>query len=195
MPISKTLSLFLFAYIVGAIPFSVIVSRIKGIDLTKVGSGNYGATNVYRAMGISYAVLVFFLDALKGFIPVTIALNLTDHSGTLPLIVGLITIIGHVLSLFVKFKGGRGVAPSVGVLMALSPDVCVIAVVVGVAMILITRIVSLSNIITSIAVPVLLYFFSYPIEYVEFFGIISALIIIKHRANIIRLIKGNENRV
>ena len=146
-------------------------------------------------MGFSYAFLVFFLDALKGFIPVTIALNLTGHSTIIPLGVGVLTIVGHIYSIFVKFKGGRGVAPSIGVLMALSPDVCIISITVGLVIILTTRIVSISSIATSILVPCLLFIFSYPKEYIILFGIISVLLIIKHSSNIKRLLKGTENRV
>ncbi|RAP39188.1 acyl-phosphate glycerol 3-phosphate acyltransferase [Candidatus Marinamargulisbacteria bacterium SCGC AAA071-K20] len=195
MPISELFSLLIVSYFIGAIPFSVIISRSKGIDLRKVGSGNYGSTNVYRAMGFWPAFLVFFLDTTKGFVPVTIALNLQGHSTILPLIVGLIAIIAHLYSVFVGFKGGRGVATSVGVLMALSPDVCILTIIIGVGIILNTRMVSLSSLASSVLVPILLFLFSYPIEYVLLFGMISLIIILKHRTNIKRLIQGKENRV
>ncbi len=190
---TQPISLIVGSYVLGALPFSLIVSRIKGIDLRKVGSGNLGATNVYRAMGFKYALVVFLLDAIKGYIPTHIALNLTDPS--MHILVGFMAIVGHSLSPFVKFKGGKGAATGIGVLMAISPDVCSIVALIAIAMIAIFRYVSLATILCSLLTPLLLWGFGYPIEYVTFVGIISAFIIVRHRPNIQRLLTGQENKV
>lgn len=195
MPKLDYISLIIVAYFLGAVPFSVIISKLKGIDLTKIGSGNYGATNVYRAMGLPYAVIVFLLDAAKGYLPVTIALSTPEPNTVIPLGIGFITVLAHTFSVFVKFRGGRGVATSLGVLFALSPDVCLIAFGLGILIIKFTRIVSLASVSCSLLVPVLLFLFSYPKEYVVFFSLIAAYIVFKHIANIKRLFNGSENRV
>ena len=115
----------LFSYFISAIPFGVIVSRLKGINLRSVGSGNIGATNVYRALGLKYAIIVFLLDGIKGFIPTYIAINIFSQSW-IHVCIGCLTILGHSLSCFVKFKGGKGAATGIGVLVALSPLVSII---------------------------------------------------------------------
>lgn len=188
------LFLAIFAYFVGAIPFSLIVSSLKGIDLRKIGSGNLGATNVYRAMGLPYAILVFVLDALKGFIPTFLVLNSTNqpwlHVG-----IGFLAIVGHSLSPFVRFKGGKGAATGLGVLLALSPDVFAILAVIAVLGIGITRYVAPTTIICCMLAPVLLYFLHYPSTYVGFVSVIALFIIYRHKDNIRRLFQGRENRV
>jgi glycerol-3-phosphate acyltransferase PlsY len=210
MQLNFSLFLFLgFAYLLGAIPFSVIVAKARGVDLRQCGSGNLGATNVYRTLGFGYALLVFVLDALKGFIPTQLALTQVGpeffHSiglhpgiGEQPLIhviVGGFAILGHTFSPFVKFKGGKGVATGLGVILALSPEVFGILFTVGVTMILITRYVSPVSIISSILLPFLMWGFGYPKEYWLFTGIVGLYIVYKHKANIVRLLNGTENKI
>ena len=108
------------AYVLGAIPFSVIISRLKGVDLSTIGSWNFGATNVYRALGIGYALIVFLLDAIKGAIPVWIAMT-TFASPVIHVVIGFTAIFGHSFSLFLGFKGGKGVATAAGVFSVLTP--------------------------------------------------------------------------
>lgn len=203
------LAFFLFSYLLGAIPFSLFVARIKGIDLRKTGSGNLGATNVYRALGLPSAILVFFLDALKGFIPTQLALTqaaphifhgitLTPGIGEQPLlhvIVGGLAILGHTFSPFVKFKGGKGVATGLGVILALSPQVFGILFTLGITVILITRYVSPVSIVSSILLPFLMWGFGYPKEYWIFTGIVGVYIVYKHRSNIVRFLNGTENKI
>lgn len=184
----------LCSYLVGALPFSLFISRLKGVDLRNVGSGNLGATNVYRALGLGFALLVFFLDALKGYIPTLIALNVTDQSW-IHVLVGGLAIMGHSLSPFVNFRGGKGAATGLGFLMAISPDVCAIIIVIAVLGIAIGRYVAPVTLLCSILTPFLLWKFAYPMSYVLFVSLICVFIIWRHRPNIIRLIQGKENRI
>ncbi len=182
-----------FAYICGSIPFSLIISKLKKIDLRTIGSGNLGATNVYRAMGFKYALFVFTLDAVKGAVPTTLALN-SEHP-TIHILAGFMAIVGHSLSPFVRFKGGKGAATGLGVLAVLAPDVFAILFVVAAILIAVTRYVSPTTIICSLLAPALLYSFDYQFEYVVFTGLIALFIIYRHRSNIARIAKGTENRV
>lgn len=181
------------SYLIGSIPFSLLVARLKNINLRSVGSGNLGATNVYRAMGFKYAFLVFLLDATKGGIPTAIALN-SEHP-TVHILTGFMAILGHSLSPFVRFKGGKGAATGLGVLAILAPDVFGILFVIAAILIAVTRYVAPATMICSILAPALLYAFDYQTEYVVFTGLIALFIIYRHRTNILRIVKGTENRV
>ncbi|NBV83096.1 glycerol-3-phosphate 1-O-acyltransferase [bacterium] len=181
------------SFFLGSIPFSLLVSKAKGIDLRSIGSGNLGATNVYRAMGFKYAALVFALDAIKGAIPTWISLS--NESPTIHIGIACIAIVGHSLSPFVKFKGGKGAATGLGVLSVLATDVFGILFIVAAILIGVTRYVAPTTIVCSLLAPLLLYWFNYPIPYVVFTSLISAFIIYRHRTNITRLIQGKENRV
>jgi acyl phosphate:glycerol-3-phosphate acyltransferase len=186
--------LLIFAYLLGSIPFALIVSKFKKVNLRKRGSGNIGATNIYRVMGLKYAILVFVLDAMKGYIPTYIALSVSDKP-LVHILVGFTAIVGHSLTIWAKFKGGKGAATGLGMLLALSWDVFLIVAVMAIIIILITRYVSVATIICSISAPFLLYFLGYAKEYTIFIGIVSFFIIIRHKENIQRLIKRKENKV
>ncbi len=188
------ISLILFSYGLGSIPFALVVSKAKGVDLRKVGSGNLGSTNVYRAMGLNYALLVFFLDALKGFIPACIATYYFQNP-LFHILVGGVSIIGHSLTPFAKFKGGKGAATGLGVLAAISPKVFLILFVVAAALIGFTRMVSLASITCSFLAPILLWFFDYPVEYIIVVTVLCLFIVFRHRSNIQRLLQGKENKV
>lgn len=181
-------------YLSGAIPFSWVVSRWKGIDLTQVGSGNMGATNVYRAMGLVYAVLVFLCDALKGAIPVYCA-TLLSGNAWFHMAIACVAIVGHSLSCFLNFKGGKGVATGVGVLAALSPVIALVIVLLAMGIIFMSRYVSVASIVCAVLAPVLFYVGGFPGAYVQVFMGIAAFILWRHRANIRRLMQGNENKV
>ncbi len=209
MQLSFSLFVFcVFSYFLGALPFSLLVAKARGIDLRQFGSANLGATNVYRALGLPYASLVFLLDALKGFIPTQIALTGAPHVlysmglqpglGEQPLIhvlIGGLAILGHTFSPFVKFKGGKGVATGLGVILALSPQIFGILFTLGLTTILITRYVSPVSIVSSILLPFLMWGFGYPKEYWIFTGIVGLYIVYKHKANIVRLLNGTENKI
>jgi glycerol-3-phosphate acyltransferase PlsY len=190
-----TLSLFIIsAYFISAVPFALLVSRVKGVDLRQVGSGNIGATNVYRALGIKYAIPVFLLDALKGGVPVYLSMH-TFSNPWVHILIGFICIAGHSLSCFVSFKGGKGVATGLGVLCALSPSIFAFIAILAFLLIYKTRYVAPTSIFCSVLAPILFYIFSYPSAYVYGLAVIAAFIIIRHRSNISRLIKGEENRI
>ncbi|MFC1770838.1 glycerol-3-phosphate 1-O-acyltransferase PlsY [Candidatus Margulisiibacteriota bacterium] len=191
---SKLIYFLLLAYFTGAIPFALIVSKLKGINLREIGSKNLGTTNVYRAMGLKWASLVFVLDFLKGFIPTILAIHFLNQ----PLwhvLIGITAVLGHMLSLFVKFKGGKGAATGLGVLLALTPTVFLICAILAVIIIGTTRYVSLATITCSLIIPILIYYLGYPLEYMKVIGIVCILVILKHRGNISRLIKGKENKI
>ena len=188
-------SLIVVSYFLGSISFAKLVAKTKNIDLRKEGSGNLGATNVYRTMGIGYALTVFLLDATKGFIPVAFAMKVLPQEYWIHIIVGLSAIVGHSLSIFAEFKGGKGVATGLGVIGAISPLTCGILFITAAILIKLTRFVAPVSISCSILAPVLLAVFEKPKEYIIFVAIISIFIIWRHRSNIGRLLAGTENRV
>jgi acyl phosphate:glycerol-3-phosphate acyltransferase len=190
----QPIGLLILAYLLGAIPFALLTCKLKGIDLRAVGSGNLGATNVYRAAGLPLAIFVFILDALKGFIPTYLALNISENPWT-HIGIGAMAIIGHSLSPFVKFKGGKGAATGMGVLLAISPDVLGIIAIMAVLGISITRYVSLTTLICCIAAPILLVLLGYPNAYSYCVAVISLFVIWRHKPNIIRLINGQEHKI
>jgi len=177
-----------------AIPFGLIVSNFKHVDLRAIGSGNIGATNVFRALGPVYGAIVFFLDSLKGWVPTYVSIQLFEDP-IIHISVGAVTIIGHTLSCFARFKGGKGAATGIGVIMALSPLVTGIILVVAICLIYITRYVALTSIACSLLAPVLFYIFGYPKHYVIVLCVIAIFIIIRHTSNIKRLLAGKENKI
>lgn len=187
-------SFILGSYLLSSISFALLISKLKNIDLRQVGSGNLGATNVYRALGFKFAILVFILDAAKGLVPTYLAMHYFSNP-VWHVAIGLITIIGHSLSIFVKFKGGKGVATGLGVIMALNPIVAAILAAVGFTSIAITRYVAPTSILCAVMAPILFYVFKSPEEYIIFISIIASLIVFRHKDNISRLIQGKENKV
>ena len=183
------------AYLLGAIPFSLIITRLKGVDITTIGSGNFGATNVYRALGIWYAVFVFLLDALKGTLPVWIAMHYFPASDIIHILIGFTAIFAHSFSLFLGFRGGKGVATASGVFAILTPIPFFITFAVVVVVILLTKIVSVGTLTGCILLPILLVYFGVSKLLVYLVGFIAFFIVLKHRGNIVRLIKGKENKL
>ncbi|MDA1353156.1 MAG: glycerol-3-phosphate 1-O-acyltransferase PlsY [bacterium] len=183
------------AYLLGAIPFSVIIARLKGIDLRKVGSGNLGATNVFRNLGAKWGVMVFCLDAFKAGLPTAVAIYLVPNQYAAHICVGLIAVLGHSFSVFAKFKGGKGVACAAGVLAVIAPHVFMVVFCVVIALIASTRIVSVGSIGGAILMPLLLWVWQYPTPYLIVMSLLSIFVIIKHRTNIQRLLKGTENKI
>ena len=185
---------FVIVYLVAAIPFGLIIANFKGVDLRSKGSKNIGATNVLRTMGKKYGIIVFFLDGIKGGIPTAIAMTIFENSW-IHILIGSIAIIGHSLSVFVQFKGGKGAATGIGVIFALSPMICGIIVTLAFLLIYFTRIVSLTTIICSLLTPLLFYAFDYPAAYWIVLFFIGGFIIFRHRSNIERLLQGKENKI
>lgn len=178
----------------GSIPVGLIVARVKGIDLRKVGSGNIGATNVLRAMGKGPALITLTGDMLKGFIPVFISnyfLNDFLHIG----IIGLVAILGHDFSLFLRFRGGKGVATSIGVLLAYSPVVAQLTILLWIIVVFMSRYSSMGAIVSFILLPLNIYVFDYSYEKFVISIFITILLLFKHRENIARLLMGQEPKI
>lgn len=188
----------LIGYALGSVSFSVLVARSKGVDLFGQGSGNPGATNVKRTMGAFWGNTVFVLDFLKGYGAVVLSLFFLSSEGissNLLAVVGLAgAIMGHSFSVFLKFKGGKGVATTMGGLLAIMPLVFMIGVAVWLIVFFLSRTVALASILFSLSLPISA-FFIYPISDIRFIlcVVLSILIIIRHHSNIRRMLSGNEN--
>lgn len=207
MPLLLNISLFLLiSYLIGAIPFGFIVGKlVKKIDVRQHGSGNIGATNVMRVLGVKLGLLVLLLDIFKGFFAVYIA----RYMGYIVddwwfLVMGFTCILGHIYTVFLGFKGGKGVATACGVTMALMPMPFLAALFVFIIIVAFTRFVSLGSISAAIMLSFTItmqyiissneYSYKY-IYYMIFSYILTLFIILKHKANISRLIKGTENKL
>lgn len=182
----------------GSIPFAVIIGRVKGVDILKVGSGNPGATNVKRAVGKGAGNLCFGLDALKGVVAAGWPqLSILETSNTLGLgIIGLLAaIMGHSFSVFLKFRGGKGVATTIGGLLTLMPWVMLVGLLVWVAVFYTTRYVSLASMALGLSLPLGSWIFRQPVEGFLLSAFLAVLILIRHHSNISRLLAGTENRI
>jgi len=192
---TKNIILLIAAFVLGSIPFGIITAKVKGIDLKKVGSGNIGATNVLRSLGKWPAVITLLGDILKG----TLAVAIGKYSGVEPLFEGLIgiaAISGHSFSIFLGFKGGKGVATSLGVLVMYTPHVALITLVVWIGVVLFTKYSSLGAIVSFALLPLNIMLFDFQDKTKFFISIlISLFIIIRHKDNIRRLMKGTERKI
>ncbi len=229
----------LLAFLLGSIPFGLFIARMKGIDIRQHGSGNIGATNVLRVVGKKHGIVCLILDALKGFIPTLLAMtlirfegqgtsftihSLLDHAYVFPavdqwkaqtfqVVTGLLSILGHNYSPWVGFKGGKGIATSAGVIIALAPAAVVLLIVVWLLVFLISRYVSVASIVAAAVLPITIHWGarfhhinndkSLPTLWEAgtwnkplfiFSVVIAALAIWKHRTNIRRLMDGTESR-
>lgn len=198
----------LIGYLLGSISFaSIITKKIKGLDIKEMGSGNAGTTNVLRSVGFLPALVTFLLDLFKGtlgaIIPWAIVyFTIVKGPGIYMVLGGIATIIGHTFPVFFKFKGGKGVATYLGVILAINPLVFAINVFIMLTIILITRMVSLASITISIVTPILMVFLNKnsisPDEKWIFalaFLLIGAVITFMHRENIKRIREGAENKI
>jgi glycerol-3-phosphate acyltransferase PlsY len=203
MPVLTVVALCLFAYLFGAIPFALIIGKLHGVDIRKVGSGNVGATNVTRAVGPVQGKICFVLDLLKGTIPVLMAQLAMPHSPGTALAAGAVAILGHMFPVYLKFKGGKGVSTGAGVALALAPIPLLCALALWAGLFLVTRYVSVASIVAAAALPVFTLIFgmagvgstsakSLPV--LCFFCVIAAVTVYRHRSNIRRLLDGTENR-
>jgi glycerol-3-phosphate acyltransferase PlsY len=187
----------LASYLLGAVPTSHIVSRtIAGIDLRQHGSGNLGATNLYRVLGWRYAVPVALFDIAKGAIPVWVFAPQASASEQFAVSCGIAAILGHVFSVFVGFKGGKGVATAAGVMLALTPIALGVAALVWILVVRLSGYVSLGSIAAAAVLPLAVYLLDQP-KTPELLWIdiaVALAVIALHRRNIIRLLQGTENR-
>lgn len=190
-----TLLALLLSYLLGSVPNGLWLCRaLWHVDLRQHGSHNIGATNAWRTLGKGPGFLVFFLDMLKGLLAVWLGEMLVG-TPLVMILCGVLAIVGHSLSLFLRFHGGKGVATGLGVILMLMPKVTVIVFLVWLLLVLATRYVSLGSIVAAALVPVLALVFGYPALYVVFGVLAAALIIVRHRSNITRLLNGTENRI
>lgn len=188
-------ALIVLAYFIGALPTGLILVQVlRGIDIRKQGSGNIGAVNVLRVAGPGVAAAVLLIDVLKGLVPVLLALR----AGLAPWAVvaaGLASITGHNWSVFLGFRGGKGIATSFGVLAGLSLPAALVAAAVWIVVVSITRFSSLGSLLAAVSVPIVLWRLRTPAEYAAFGIIASVFAIYRHRANIQRLVAGTELRI
>lgn len=195
----KIVIFLVIAYILGSLPNGVWLGKyFKNIDIRKYGSKNSGATNAYRVLGAKFGIAVLILDALKGYLPAFLAYQM-GVTGNWLILIGAMAIIGHTLSFFLDFKGGKGVATSLGVFLFLLPKVTLALIVIFILIVFITRYISLGSIVDAILLPILTYLS--PLKYdmsrlplVLMTTIIGAFVVYKHRSNIERILKGKENK-
>jgi acyl phosphate:glycerol-3-phosphate acyltransferase len=187
---------FVAAYLVGAFPTSYVAGRLfKGIDLREHGSRNLGATNVYRVLGWKFAVPVAIVDILKGTLPVVAFAPRVSDSALVAMLVGAMAVVGHVFSVFVGGKGGKGVATSAGVMLGLAPAAVGICMLIWLVLVRTTGYVSLGSMLGAVALPIGLYVLHPDRRELVLPSVaLAALIVFLHRANIRRLLNGTENR-
>ncbi|MCR5438851.1 MAG: glycerol-3-phosphate 1-O-acyltransferase PlsY [Selenomonas sp.] len=183
------------AYVLGSIPNGLVFGKLLWhVDLREHGSHNIGATNAWRTLGKGPGFLIFLLDFLKGAISVYIGMKLGD-TALACVLAGVFAIIGHSCSLFLKFKGGKGVATGLGVIVMMMPVPALLVFLVWLGVVKLSGYVSLGSIIAAAFVPVLAWQFGYPVEYIGFGILAAAFIIIRHHANIGRLLSGTESKI
>ncbi len=192
-----SVGLIILGYLSGSLSPSVFLGRaIKGVDVRKVGSGNAGTTNAFRALGVKLGIAVLLLDLLKGAVPVVIArLVLHDEHAVVIVIVAFACIMGHNYSIFLRGKGGKGVATGAGAALALMPIPMAIVVVVFVVLVFTVRIVSVASIVATILYPTAAVVFWRPLPYIIGACVIAAVVLWAHRKNFRRLWKRQEPRV
>ncbi len=190
-----------FAYFIGSIPTAYIVGRFKNIDIRQFGSGNVGATNTFRIFGPKAGVLVLLIDIAKGYVPVFLAQRWTqvNESQIYSLFfIGACAVIGHMFPLWLRFRGGKGVATAGGIMLAISPPLMIIGLIIFFIFLSTTHMVSLSSIL-SVASLLISFFIFFDFEKNEpfFFFLLSLAItvVIKHRSNIKRILNGTESKI
>ena len=184
----------LAGYLIGSIPFALILTRRWGTDLRRVGSGNLGAANVMRASGVTAGVVVAVLDMAKGAASVWLAARVGDGA-ELPAAAGLAAIIGHVYPIWLRFRGGKGVATACGVFSMLTPLAVPFALAIFAAVVWLTKYISLGSVLAAIALPPMAYALGSPTPAVLAAVAASAIIVFRHRSNVLRLRTGTERRM
>jgi glycerol-3-phosphate acyltransferase PlsY len=187
------------AYLLGSIPFGLLIGKkVERLDITKAGSGNIGATNVAREVGLKWGIITLLADTLKGFIPVAFAYYLlgssTEINEALKGMVGFSALLGHQFSIYNRFKGGKGVATCLGVFLAICPISCLFSAIVFFVLVYLWRYISLGSISAALSMPIWLYLVCHSTSMILLSVIMSLLITVQHRENIKRLIQGNERR-
>lgn len=185
----------LVGYLLGSIPFGLVISRMVGVDVRTQGSRNIGATNVSRVLGKKLGFITLICDCLKGMVPmyfVSLLLAESTHKETLVALTGVMAVVGHMFPIYLGFKGGKGVATGLGVFLYLSPAAIGISLVVFVAAVALTGFVSAGSLLASGLIPVWLYFLGASRTTIVAAGCVALLIWFKHHENINRLLHGRE---
>ena len=184
---------FLVGYLLGSIPFGLLLARLAGAgDIRAIGSGNIGATNVLRTGRKGLALATLLLDAVKGFLPAWLGWRYLGPD--IAVLAGAGAVIGHCFPVWLKFRGGKGVATAAGVVLALSPLVLAGGLVMFTVVLLATRIVSAASLAAALAAPVLAWWLG-QIQFAELFLFLAVLVFVKHHDNIRRILKGQENQL
>lgn len=191
------------SYLIGAIPFSLIIAKLNGVDIRKVGSGNVGATNVLRTVGKAAGITALLLDAAKGFlpayfIPILVKPYVSEAPETLPVIVcAFSSICGHVWPVYLKFRGGKGIATSAGALIAMAPAAVLFGLLAWTVVFTLSRYVSLASITAAAVIPLLGWYLYLPqgVLLPSTLTAIGVLAIAKHHSNIRRLATGTESKI
>jgi glycerol-3-phosphate acyltransferase PlsY len=186
------------AYLLGSIPFGLLLGKRQGVDVRNLGSGNIGASNVARNLGKKTGMVVLLLDALKAAGPTLVARILFER-GELPIEalagVALAGICGHCYSVWLKFRGGKGVATSLGVFLVIDPALAGIGVLIFAGLYAAFRMVSVGSVSAAASFPFLLWIFGRPAALVQLGIAVALIILIKHRSNLVRLFQGSENKL
>lgn len=185
--------IFIITYILGAIPFAYFAGRYKNIDVRKHGSGNIGTTNAFRLLGVKLGIAVLLGDALKGSLAAGLGYSLWGPWGGI--LGGLLAMAGHSWNPFFGFKpSGKGVASGFGIILVLMPGITLLAVVLFLLVIFLTRYVSMGSVMGALTLLVCVFVFQEPLAY-RVFGVIAAsVVVIRHRTNFLRVLKGTESR-
>lgn len=201
----NALTALLAAYLLGAIPFGLLIGKARGVDIRTVGSRNIGATNVFRCVGAKWGILAFLCDMLKGFggvwcaaIPLLWSAPIPDSNALLlRVLCGTSAMLGHIFPVWLGFRGGKGISTALGLLIGVAPAAAGLGFALWVVCFLLSRYVSLSSCLAAIVIGALVWTPLYadrPVWFAVLMTILAALAILKHRANLVRLAKGTENR-
>ena len=191
----KMTMVILMSYLIGCFPSAYFLGKMyKNIDIRNHGSGNSGSTNALRVMGTKFGILTLVIDVLKGVLAVLLGRLILGEQGGL--IAGVLVVLGHNFPVFLKFKGGKGVATSIGSLLVLTWQTALVVVLIGVIVIIITRYVSLGSILGAMTAPITVVLFMETMDKALFITVVilASLLIVRHKANILRLCKGEESK-
>lgn len=181
------------SYLIGSVPVGYIIARMKGLDIRQYGSGNIGTTNVWRNLGPVPGLITFWGDTAKGFLAVW--LGVSTGTANMDIICGLAAIAGHSWPVFLRFKGGKVIATSLGVLIGISYQVALLGLAVWVVVVGVSRYVSLGSVLAAVSVPVWMYWLHLEMPYIAFGVLAAAFAVYRHRSNIKRLLNGTEYKI
>lgn len=193
---ARIVLLLIISFLLGSIPFGYLVSKyLKKIDIREYGSGNIGTANIFRVLGVRYALLVLIGDCFKGLLAVYLVKLTTTENINIQLLTGLFAIMGHNWSIFLKFNGGKGIATTFGVILSIYPNIAFISAIIWIVLVIAFRFAALGSIVSVFSMFILSFIFKTPVEFKYFLIIINLLAIFRHRGNIVRLLQHRENKI